>query len=58
MAIAQSVHTNFKDAYCYYHSCSPAGFDRHLLLKIVPLLFRPLAALSFWINPEIFASEL
>ena len=46
MAIAQSVHTNFKDAYCYYHSCSPAGFDRHLLLKIVPLRsarWRPLA---------------
>ncbi len=58
MATAQSVHTNFRDAYCYYHGCSPAGFDRHLLLRIVPLLFRPLAALSFWINREIFASEL
>ena len=58
MAIAQSVHTNFRDAYCHYHGCSTAGFDRHLLLKIVPLQFRLLAALSFWTNPEIFAIEL
>ena len=58
MAITQSVHSNFREAYCYYYGCSPAGFDRHLLLRIVPLLFRPLTALSFWINLEIFAIEL
>ena len=58
MAIAPSVHTNFRDAYCHHHGCSLAAFERHLLLRIVPLQFRPLAALSFWINPEIFASEL
>lgn len=58
MAIAPPVHANFKEAYCYHHGCSPAVFERHLLLRIVPLPFRPLAALSFWLGPEIFASEL
>jgi len=58
MAIAQPVHANFKEAYCHHHGCSASGFERHLLLRIVPLLFRPMAALSFWMNPAIFASEL
>jgi len=58
MDIAQPVHANFKEADCNHHGCSASGFERHLLLRIVPLPFRPLAALSFWANPGIFASEL
>jgi hypothetical protein len=58
MAIAKLVHANFKEAYCHHHGCSASGFERHLLLRIVPWPFRPLAALSFWVSPEIFASEL
>ncbi|NBP24270.1 MAG: hypothetical protein EBU81_06935 [Proteobacteria bacterium] len=58
MAPVQPVHANFKEAYCHHHGCSPAGFERHLLLRIIPLPFRPLAAVSFWMSPELFASEL
>jgi len=58
MAPPPPVHANFKEAYCHHHGCSPAAFERHLLLRIIPLPFRPLAAISFWMSPELFASEL
>lgn len=58
MAQPPPVHANFREAYCHHHGCSPAAFERHLLLRIIPLPFRPLAAISFWMSPELFASEL
>jgi len=58
MAQPPPVHANFREAYCHHHGCSPAAFERHLLLRIIPLPFRPMAAISFWMSPELFASEL
>lgn len=58
MAKAQPVHADFKEAYCHHFGCNPAAFERHLLLRIIPLAWRPLAAFSFWLDRELFASEL
>ena len=58
MSPPRPVHANFREAYCHRHGCSADRFERHLLLRIIPLPFRPLAALSYWLGPEIFASEL
>lgn len=58
MAKTQPVHANFKEAYCHHFGCSSANFERHLLLRIIPLIWRPLAAVSFWLDRELFASEL
>lgn len=58
MPQARPVHANFREAYCHHHGCSDDGFERHLLMRIIPWPFRPLAAVSFWMSRELFASEL
>ena len=58
MPSARPVHANFREAYCHHHGCSADGFERHLLMRIIPWHFRPLAAVSFWMSRELFASEL
>lgn len=58
MPPTRALHANFRDAYCHHHGCGAGAFERHLLLRIIPWPFRPLAALSHWIDPAIFAAEL
>ena len=58
MSSPRPVHANFREAYCHHHGCSAGQFERHLLLRIIPWPFRPLAAISYWLSREIFASEL
>lgn len=59
MPPTRALHADFREAYCHRHGCSAgASFERHLLLRIIPWPFRPLAALSFWIDPALFAAEL
>lgn len=59
MPPTRALHADFREAYCHRHGCGAgASFERHLLLRIIPWPFRPLAALSFWIDPTLFAAEL
>lgn len=58
MPPTRPLHACFRDAYCDHHGCGSAGFERHLLLRIIPWQFRPLAVVSLWLDSAIFASEL
>ena len=58
MSNPASTFPNFKEAYCAVHRCTPERFTGHLLLRSVPPLFRPLAALTYRLNPSLFVAEI
>jgi len=58
MASSAPTYANFKEAYCAVHRCKPADFVPHVLNRSVPLLFRPLAAVTYRFNPRLFSAEV
>lgn len=58
MSTPASSFPNFKEAYCAVHGCTPERFTGHLLRRSVPPLFRPLAALTYQLNPSLFVAEI
>jgi hypothetical protein len=54
----QASFPNFREAYCAYHGCSAEKYVRHLLMRSVPLLLRPLARLTLMTNPGLFSVEV
>lgn len=58
MAATTKTYANFQEAYCARYRCKPERFVPHLLVRSVPLHFRPLAAITIRLNPSLFAAEV
>jgi hypothetical protein len=58
MASNTPDYPNFKAAFCAYYECSEDQFVARALVQSVHWIFRPLAALTYRLNPELFASEI
>jgi hypothetical protein len=58
MAATTKTYANFQEAYCARYRCKPDRFVTHLLVRSVPLFFRPIAAITIRANPALFAAEV
>ncbi len=49
---------DFREAFCRQFGCRPEGFERRLLIRCLPLLWRLPGALWLLVSPRSFAREL